>query len=136
MQVLFPLGDVDLLDAYHLCGGRVVSFRASSAPRSPTSRKAAARGDSYRGRKGYRCIEGEEGLSAGGFDENSSGDSKDDVNKHDGGGADRAGAGGWDTCDRGEEVHFKAHGTYTNRDLRLHLRLRDRAKSGRSWFWD
>lgn len=30
MRLLYPLGDVDLLDAYHLCGGRVVTFRAAS----------------------------------------------------------------------------------------------------------
>lgn len=30
MRLLYPLGDVDLLDAYHLCGGRVVTYRAPS----------------------------------------------------------------------------------------------------------
>ena len=28
MRLLYPLGDVDLLDAYHLCGGRVVTYQA------------------------------------------------------------------------------------------------------------
>ncbi|CAB1120808.1 unnamed protein product [Ectocarpus sp. CCAP 1310/34] len=46
LQALFPLGDVDLLDAYHLCGGRVVTFRAFGAARSPTPSEAAARGES------------------------------------------------------------------------------------------
>lgn len=29
LRALYPVSDVDLLDAYHLCGGRVVTFRRS-----------------------------------------------------------------------------------------------------------
>lgn len=31
MQPLYPLGDIDLLDAYHLCEGRVVTYRTYGA---------------------------------------------------------------------------------------------------------
>lgn len=54
MQALFPLGDVDLLDAYHLCGGRVVTFRAPGTARSPAPSEAAARGQSSDGQYHFR----------------------------------------------------------------------------------
>lgn len=31
MRPLYPLGDIDLLDAYHLCEGRVVTYRTYGA---------------------------------------------------------------------------------------------------------
>lgn len=91
MQSLFPLGDVDLLDAYHLCGGRVVTFRASGAARSPAAWRETSSGRGgdvrypYRGR-GYRCTErGEASLGAGGAGEASSHD-KEETAAYDGGG--------------------------------------------------
>lgn len=100
MQALFPLGDVDLLDAYHLCGGRVVTFRPSGASRSPASRDAAAGGDALRGRR-YRCTE-RGGVSVDGVSVDSLG-ANDGGNAHGGGGgADPA--GGREICNRDEEV--------------------------------
>lgn len=114
MQALFPLGDVDLLDAYHLCGGRVVTFRASGASRSPASREATAGGDTYRGR-GYRCTE-RGGISVDGVSVDSYGDNNDGPNVHDGGGADRA--GGREMCKREEEVGNTTRDIYSSRSLR------------------
>lgn len=37
MRVLYPFSDVDLLDAYHLCGGRVVTYRNNTADWSISS---------------------------------------------------------------------------------------------------
>lgn len=100
MQALFPLGDVDLLDAYHLCGGRVVTFRPSGASRSPASRDAAAGGDALRGRR-YRCTE-RGGVSVDGVSVDSLG-AYDGGNAHGGGGgADPA--GGREIYNRDEEV--------------------------------
>lgn len=99
MQALFPLGDVDLLDAYHLCGGRVVTFRPSGASRSPAPGDAPAGGDAYRGRR-YRCTE-RGGVSVDGVSVAPPGDN-DDASAHDGGGADRA--GGREICDQEDEV--------------------------------
>lgn len=107
MQALFPLGDVDLLDAYHLCGGRVVTFRASGASRGPASCEATAGGGAYHGR-GYRCTE-RGGIPVDGDGVDSSGDNVD-ANVHDGGDADRA--GGREVCGREEEV--LQHGTYSS----------------------
>ncbi|CAM9582311.1 unnamed protein product, partial [Scytosiphon promiscuus] len=75
MQALFPLGDVDLLDAYHLSGGKVVTFREFGAARSPTSCEAAASDADCDGQyqssrdHGNRCTAGGEvsadGVSVG-----------------------------------------------------------------------
>lgn len=91
MQSLFPMGDVDLLDAYHLCGGRVVTFRASGVARSPAIRRQTSSGRGgddvrypYRGR-GYRCTErGEVPLAAGGASEVSSRDNQEVATPDDG----------------------------------------------------
>lgn len=104
MRALFPLGDVDLLDAYHLCGGRVVTFSASGAARSPTASGAPSSrrdGDGqypYRG-PGYRYTQ--RGHSVNGFSAGSSRDN-DDAAVRDDGGAERA--AGWEIGEREVEV--------------------------------
>ncbi|CAN0241010.1 unnamed protein product, partial [Ectocarpus sp. 4 AP-2014] len=104
MQALFPLGDVDLLDAYHLCGGRVVTFRAFGAARSPTPSEAAAMGKSgdgqcpFRGQGQRRMAEGEtrsKVVSAGSLRKDKS------TTIRDTGGADRA--CGWEMGELEEE---------------------------------
>ncbi|CBJ30605.1 hypothetical protein Esi_0203_0042 [Ectocarpus siliculosus] len=105
MQALFPLGDVDLLDAYHLCGGRVVTFRAFGAARSPTPSEPAARGKSgdgqypFRGQGHRRMAEGDtrsKVVSAGSPREDKA------TTIRDTGGADRA--CGWQMGELEEEV--------------------------------
>lgn len=122
MQALFPLGDVDLLDAYHLCGGRVVTFRASGASRSPGSCGRTGGGGLCRGRR-YRCTERGE-VNVDGVSVNSSGENHD-ANDYDGGSADRAGVRG--KCGREEEV--LQHGTFARGDLCPSLRLVVAAKA-------
>lgn len=105
MQALFPLGDVDLLDAYHLCGGRVVTFHAFGAARSPTPSEAAARGKSgdgqypFRGQGHRRMAEGDtrsKVVSAGSLRKDKA------TTIRDTGGADRA--CGWEMGELEEEV--------------------------------
>eukprot|EP00752_Nemacystus_decipiens_P016435 g14691.t2 len=100
MQALFPLGDVDLLDAYHLCGGRVVTFRPSGASRTPASREATAGGDAYRGRR-YRCTE-QGSICTDGISGDSLGND-DDAHAHDEGGGGTDLDGGPEMCEREEE---------------------------------
>ncbi|CAM9942370.1 unnamed protein product, partial [Ectocarpus sp. 12 AP-2014] len=104
MQALFPLGDVDLLDAYHLCGGRVVTFRTLGAARSPTPSQAAARGKSgddqhpFRGQGHRRMVEGDtrsKVVSAGSLRKDKA------TTIRDTGGADRA--CGWEMGELEEE---------------------------------
>ncbi|CAM9112960.1 unnamed protein product, partial [Pylaiella littoralis] len=101
MRALFPLGDVDLLDAYHLCGGRVVNFCTPGAACSPTASQAASarrKGGGgqypYRG-SGYRCVK--RGLSVDGIYASSSRDKDDDAVPDDG---DTPRAAGWGKGER------------------------------------
>lgn len=67
MRTLYPLGDIDLLDAYHLCGGRVVTYCTPNACRSdPCFDRVSVEsyGDSYGGDCGLGLgFRGERGLS-------------------------------------------------------------------------
>lgn len=74
MQALYPLGDVDLLDAYHLCGGRVVTFCTSGAGRLPsasTSRSGEGDDHAARGRRDrYERLVSTDGVDVGFCDHN------------------------------------------------------------------
>lgn len=105
MRALFPLGDVDLLDAYHLCGGRVVNFCTPGAACSSTASQAASarrKGGGgqypYRG-PGYRCVK--RGLSVDGIYASSSRDKDDDAVPDDG---DTPRAAGWGKGEREGQV--------------------------------
>lgn len=97
MQALFPLGDVDLLDAYHLSGGKVVTFRAFGAAGSPTSREGAARDAGCDGQNrcgpspGYPYTT-RGGVSTGGISVDLP-RGNEDADAHDGDGAYRADGG-------------------------------------------
>lgn len=118
MRALFPLGDVDLLDAYHLCGGRVVTFCApGTSRRPPASEEVPSTGRGgvddrypYHHGPGYRCtkrgLPGADGVGAGSSRRDND---DDDAAVRDDGSAERA--AGWELGQREEEVRMRRHAT-------------------------
>lgn len=85
MRVLYPLGDVDLLDAYHLSGGRVVNFRTSGADWSSHASGIKDNIPDYRVLFGQRR-QPEGGTSTGAVESASTARNTDDCNFSDEGG--------------------------------------------------
>lgn len=93
MRLLYPLGDVDLLDAYHLCGGRVVTYRAPSVGHNAHDV----------GTEMWAC-HGSRGATSEGIDDNFRGHGNDFLN----GAGDRI--TGRELLEKGNEVGGLQHG--------------------------